>query len=117
VTHSDHNGSYSHFRRPKTAENKLFSTALGLFSAVPGSQKKSAENKLLFSVARDQPPKIDYFRWSPEHPPKKRVDFRRLPRGRRKQLAAENKGLPKIVHLIFSGPMRPPKITNFREKK
>jgi hypothetical protein len=60
-----HYGSYSHFWRPKTtenkafaAENKLFSTALGLFSVVSGHQKKSAENKGLFSVARVQPPKI-----------------------------------------------------------
>jgi hypothetical protein len=66
-----HYGSYSHFRRPETAENKacaaknkLFSAALGLFSAVLGRQKKSAENKPLFSAARDQPPKIAYF-WRP----------------------------------------------------
>ena len=67
-----HNGSYSHFRWPGTAENKaftaknkLFSAASGLFSAVPSRQKKSAENKPLFSAARDQPPKIAYFRRPP----------------------------------------------------
>jgi hypothetical protein len=40
------------------AENKLFSTALGLFSVVSSRQKKSAENKHLFSVADIWPPKI-----------------------------------------------------------
>jgi hypothetical protein len=45
--------SYSHFRQPGAAENKLFSAALGLFSVVPGRQKKSTENKPLFSAARD----------------------------------------------------------------
>lgn len=46
-----HNSTYNHFRRPEIAEskafateNKLFSTILGLFSAVSGRQKKSAEN-------------------------------------------------------------------------
>jgi hypothetical protein len=43
---------------------------------VPGRQKKSAENKPLFSATRDQPPKIAYFRRPPEQPPKIRVDFR-----------------------------------------
>jgi hypothetical protein len=33
------------------AENKLFSTALGLFSAVPSHQKKIAENKAIFLAA------------------------------------------------------------------
>jgi hypothetical protein len=53
-----HNGSYSHFRWLETAENKAFaaknkpfSVALGLFLAVPSHQKKSAENKPLFSAA------------------------------------------------------------------
>jgi hypothetical protein len=44
--------SYSDFRRQGAAENKLFSAALGLFSAVPGRQKKLAENKAIFSGAR-----------------------------------------------------------------
>jgi hypothetical protein len=51
--------SYSDFRRPGTAvnkafadENKLFSAALGLFSAVPDRQKKLAENKAIFLAAR-----------------------------------------------------------------
>jgi hypothetical protein len=34
-------------------ENKLFSAALGLFSVVPGRQKKSAENKPLFLASSD----------------------------------------------------------------
>jgi hypothetical protein len=58
-----------HFRRPEAAENKafaaenkLFSAVLGLFSVVSSHQKKSAENKPLFSAARCQPPKIAYFR-------------------------------------------------------
>jgi hypothetical protein len=87
----NHNGSYSHFRRSGTAENraftaenKLFSAALGLFSVVPGRQKKSAENKPLFSAAMDPPPKIGYF-WRPAaQPPKIIVDYRRLTRGRQK---------------------------------
>jgi hypothetical protein len=86
-----HNGSYNHFRRPETtenktfaAENKLFSATLGLFSAVPGRQKKSVENKPLFSAARDQPPKIGYFRRPDAQPPKITVNYRRLTRGRRK---------------------------------
>jgi hypothetical protein len=72
IIRSYHYGSYSHFRRPETignkafaAENKLFSAALCLFSAVLGRQKNSAENKPLFSAARDQPPKIAYFRRPP----------------------------------------------------
>jgi hypothetical protein len=88
-----HYGSYSHFRRPGTAENKafaaenkLFSVVLCLFSAVSDRQKKSAKNKPLFSAARDQPPKIAYFPRQPEQPPKIRVDFRWMSCGRRKQL-------------------------------
>jgi hypothetical protein len=64
-----HYKSYSDFRRPGTAENKvcavknkLFSAALGLFSAVSGRQKKLHENKSIFLAARVQPPKISYFR-------------------------------------------------------
>jgi hypothetical protein len=57
-----HYKSYNHFRRPEAAENKLFSAALGLFSVVPGRQKKIAENKAIFSAATGQPPKIAYFR-------------------------------------------------------
>jgi hypothetical protein len=63
-----HYKRHRHFRLPEAAENKsfaaenkLFSTVLGLFSVVSGRQKKSAENKPLFSVARCQPPKIAYF--------------------------------------------------------
>jgi hypothetical protein len=66
-----HYRRHSHFRRLEAAENKafatknkLFSVALDLFSAVSGRQKKSAENKPLFSGARWQPPKIAYF-WRP----------------------------------------------------
>jgi hypothetical protein len=58
-----------HFRRPEAtenkvfaAENKLFSTVLGLFFGDFWPPKKSAENKPLFSAARCQPPKIAYFR-------------------------------------------------------
>jgi hypothetical protein len=86
-----HYNSYSHLRRPGTAENKaftvenkLFSAALGLFLAVPGRQKKSAKNKSIFSAARVQPPKIVYFRWPIEQSPKITVDFRRLTPGRLK---------------------------------
>jgi hypothetical protein len=79
-----HNGSYSHFWRPGTAENKAFAAENKLFSAVPGRQKKSAENKPLFSATRDQPPKIGYFRRPAAQPPKIIVDYRRLTRGRRK---------------------------------
>jgi hypothetical protein len=50
---------YSHFRRPEAAENKalatenkLFSMALDLFSAISGRQKKSAGNKPLFLTVR-----------------------------------------------------------------
>jgi hypothetical protein len=64
-----HYKRHRHFRRPEAAENKafaaenkLFSAVLGLFSVVSGRQKKSAENKPLFSAARCQPPKIAYFR-------------------------------------------------------
>jgi hypothetical protein len=46
-----HYNSYSHFRRPEAAENKLFSAAIDLFSAASGRQKKLAENKALFSAA------------------------------------------------------------------
>jgi hypothetical protein len=48
----EHYKSYMHFRRPGTAENKLFPAALGLFSAVPDRQKKLAKNKAIFSSAR-----------------------------------------------------------------
>jgi hypothetical protein len=61
----EHYKSYMHFRRPGTAENKLFPAALGLFSAIPGRQKKLAENKAIFSAAIGQPPKIAYFRRPP----------------------------------------------------
>jgi hypothetical protein len=51
----NHNGSYSHFRRSGTAENKaftaenkLFSAALGLFSVVPGRQKNQPKISLYF---------------------------------------------------------------------
>jgi hypothetical protein len=52
----------NHYRRHKQAaenkafapKNKLFLTALDLFSAVSDRQKKSAENKPLFSAARYQ---------------------------------------------------------------
>jgi hypothetical protein len=47
-----HYKSYSHFRRPEAAENKLFSAALGLFLVASGRQKKISENKDLFSAAR-----------------------------------------------------------------
>jgi hypothetical protein len=78
-----HYNSYSHFRRPKiTTENNLFSMALSLFLAVPVRQKKSTENKPLFSAASNQPPKIAYFRRSTEQPPKITMDFRRLTPGR-----------------------------------
>jgi hypothetical protein len=63
-----HNESYRHFRRPEAAknkpfaaENRQFSAAKGLFSAASGHQKKSAENKAIFSAARAWPPKIAYF--------------------------------------------------------
>jgi hypothetical protein len=62
----------------------LFSAALGLFSAVPGRQKKSAESKPLFSAASDQSPKIAYFRRPTELPAKITIDFRRLTPGCRK---------------------------------
>jgi hypothetical protein len=65
-----HYKSYSDFRRPGTAENKLFSAASGLFSVVPGRQKKLAENKAIFSAARVQPPKITYFWRLSSWPPK-----------------------------------------------
>jgi hypothetical protein len=66
-----HYKSYSDFRRPGTAknkvcaaENKLFSAALSLFSVVSGRQKKLAENKAIFSAASRRRPKITlYFRW------------------------------------------------------
>jgi hypothetical protein len=73
-----HYKGYSHFRRPEiaenkavAAENKLFSAALGLFSAVSDRQKKIAENKAIFSAASVQPPKANGY-------------FRRLPNSRRK---------------------------------
>jgi hypothetical protein len=69
----------------------LFSVALGLFSAVPDRQKKSAKNKSLFSAAATWSPNTTYFRRPGLWP-------------------------PKIGHLIFGGPTRPPKITIFREK-
>jgi hypothetical protein len=86
-----HYNSCSHFRWPGTAgnkafaaENKLFSAALGLFSVVPGHQKKSAKNKPLFSVVSDQPPKITYFLRPTEQPLKIIIDFRWLTPGHRK---------------------------------
>jgi hypothetical protein len=92
-----HYNSYSDFRRPGATENKafaaensLFSAAKDLLSAVPGRQKKSAENKPLFSAARDQLPKIAYFWWLVGWPPKISLYFRWLGwaaenRNRRKQ--------------------------------
>jgi hypothetical protein len=73
-----------HFRRPEAAENKafaienkLFSAVLGLFSVVSGRQKKSAENKPLFSAAR--------LRRRKQRPPKTVAAY-----FWRSQLAAEN---------------------------
>jgi hypothetical protein len=64
------------------AENKLLLATLGLFSAVSGRQKKSGENKPLFSADRDQPPKIAYFRRPAAQLPTIIVDYRRRTRGR-----------------------------------
>jgi hypothetical protein len=40
------------FSAARSCQNKLFSAALGLFSAVPGRQKKIAKNKAIFSAAK-----------------------------------------------------------------
>jgi hypothetical protein len=112
---SPHYNTYSHFRRPEAAENKLFSAATGLFSAASGRQKNLAENKALFSAARVWPPKIAYFRRLAPWPPKITYYFRRpdsqppeiksaenkIPifggqRGRRKLLISEQKKLKKM---------------------
>jgi hypothetical protein len=66
------------------AENSLFLAALGLFSAVSGRQKKSVENKPLFSAADTWLPKTSYFRRPTSQPPKIMAYFRRW------HLAAEN---------------------------
>jgi hypothetical protein len=112
-----HNGSYNHFRRPGTAENKaltvenkLFSAALDLFSEVPGRQKKLVKNKPLFWAARDPPPKIGYFGRPAAQLPKIIVDYRRLIRGRRKSDISGGQ------LLIFGGLRWPPKINNFGQK-
>jgi hypothetical protein len=46
-----HYNSYSDFRRLGTTENKAFTVENKLFSADPDRQKKSAENKPIFSAA------------------------------------------------------------------
>jgi hypothetical protein len=79
-----HYNSYNYFRRLGTAKNKSFTAENKLFLAVSDRQKKTAENKPLFSAASDPPPKIAYFRRPTEQPPKITVDFRRLTPGRRK---------------------------------
>jgi hypothetical protein len=96
-----HYNSYSHFRRPKAAENKLFAAENKLFSAAKG----------LFSAARAWPPKIAFFRRLAPWPPKITDYFRRPDSQPPEIKSAENK-IP-----IFGGQGRPPKITNFRAKK